>query len=74
LIAPPVEGIPPILIGILTFFALPSYPEKSRWLSEEEKDLILKHLHKDAPTIHGKTFEWNAALLLFTDPTFYSFT
>ncbi|KAJ7435480.1 MFS general substrate transporter [Mycena galericulata] len=68
------EGIPPILIGILTFFALPSYPEKSSWLSDEEKDLILKHLHKDAPTIHGKTFEWTAVRLLFTDPTFYSFT
>ncbi|KAJ6512508.1 MFS general substrate transporter [Mycena sanguinolenta] len=68
------EGIPPILIGILTFFALPSYPENSSWLSSEEKALILKHLHKDAPTIHGKTFEWNAARLLFTDPTFYSFT
>ncbi|KAF7378346.1 High-affinity nicotinic acid transporter [Mycena sanguinolenta] len=70
----PVEGIPPILIGILTFFALPSYPEKSSWLSNEEQALILKHLHKDAPTIHGKTFEWNAVRLLFTDPTFYSFT
>ncbi|KAJ6567084.1 major facilitator superfamily domain-containing protein [Mycena capillaripes] len=68
------EGIPPVLIGILTFFALPSYPENSNWLSAEEKDLILKHLHKDAPTIHGKTFDWNAARLLFTDPTFYSFT
>ncbi|KAF8185631.1 MFS general substrate transporter [Mycena galopus ATCC 62051] len=68
------EGIPPVLIGILTFFALPSYPEQSNWLSNEEKVLILKHLHKDAPTIHGKTFEWNAARLLFTDPTFYSFT
>ncbi|KAJ7671191.1 MFS general substrate transporter [Mycena rosella] len=68
------EGIPPVLIGILTLFALPSYPEKSNWLSAEEKDLILKHLHKDAPTIHGKTFDWNAAKLLFTDPTYYSFT
>ncbi|KAF7347087.1 High-affinity nicotinic acid transporter [Mycena venus] len=68
------EGIPPILIGIVTFFALPSYPEKSSWLSAEEKDLILRHLHKDAPTIHGRTFHWNAARLLFTDPTFYSFT
>ncbi|KAJ7768824.1 MFS general substrate transporter [Mycena metata] len=68
------EGIPPIVIGIITFFVLPSYPEKSNWLSEEEKDLILRHLHKDAPTIHGKTFDWNAARLLFTDPTFYSFT
>ncbi|KAJ7362827.1 MFS general substrate transporter [Mycena albidolilacea] len=68
------EGIPPVLIGILTFFVLPSYPEKSNWLSAEEKELILKHLHKDAPTIHGKTFDWHATRLLFTDPTFYSFT
>ncbi|KAJ7851027.1 MFS general substrate transporter [Mycena olivaceomarginata] len=68
------EGIPPVLIGILTFFVLPSYPEKSNWLSAEEKELILRHLHKDAPTIHGKTFDWHAARLLFTDPTYYSFT
>jgi hypothetical protein len=69
-----VEGIPPIVIGIITFFALPAYPEKSNWLSAEEKNLILRHLHKDAPTIHGKTFDWTATRLLFTDPTFYSFT
>ncbi|KAJ7671184.1 major facilitator superfamily domain-containing protein [Mycena rosella] len=62
-----------LFIRILTLFALPSYPEKSNWLSAE-KDLILKHLHKDAPTIHGKTFDWNTAKLLFTDPTYYSFT
>ncbi|KAK7007855.1 high-affinity nicotinic acid transporter [Favolaschia claudopus] len=68
------EGIPPIILGIVTYFALPSYPEQSNWLSAAEKDLILKHLHKDAPTIHGKTFSWNAARLLFTDPTYYSFT
>ncbi|KAJ7723847.1 major facilitator superfamily domain-containing protein, partial [Mycena maculata] len=68
------EGIPPILIGIFTFFALPSYPEKSNWLSADEKDLILKHLHKDAPTVHGKTWDWNAAKSLFTDPTYYAFT
>ncbi|KAJ7161878.1 major facilitator superfamily domain-containing protein [Mycena crocata] len=68
------EGIPPVLVGILTFFALPSYPEKSSWLSDAEKQLILQHLHKDAPTIHGKTFDWGAARLLFTDPTYYSFT
>ncbi|KAJ7254541.1 MFS general substrate transporter [Mycena rebaudengoi] len=68
------EGIPPIVIGIITFFALPAYPEKSNWLSAEEKNLILRHLHKDAPTIHGKTFDWTATRLLFTDPTFYSFT
>ncbi|KAJ7723878.1 MFS general substrate transporter [Mycena metata] len=68
------EGIPPIVMCIITFFILPSYPEKSNWLSAEETDLILRHLHKDPPTIHGKTFDWNAARLLSTDPTFYSFT
>ncbi|KAJ7577022.1 MFS general substrate transporter [Mycena floridula] len=68
------EGIPPILVGILTFFALPSYPERSKWLSAEEKDLILNHLHKDAPNVSGKTFHWKAVRLLFTDPTFYTFT
>ncbi|KAJ6596007.1 major facilitator superfamily domain-containing protein [Mycena sp. CBHHK59/15] len=68
------KSIPPILIGILTFFALPSYPEQSKWLSAEEKELILGHLHKDAPKINGKTFEWKAAAQLFADPTYYSFT
>ncbi|KAJ6476447.1 MFS general substrate transporter [Mycena vitilis] len=68
------EGIPPILVGILTFFALPSYPENSKWLSAAEKDLILNHLHKDSPKLSGKAFDWNAVRLLFTDPTYHSFT
>ena len=53
-----VEGLMPIAVGILTFFALPSYPDRAKWLSSEERDVIIKHLHHDAPKVGGKTWSW----------------
>ena len=35
-----VEGIPPVLIGIVTVFYLTDRPEQARWLSKDERDWI----------------------------------
>ncbi|KAG7093341.1 hypothetical protein E1B28_007021 [Marasmius oreades] len=69
-----IEGLMPIGVGILTYFALPAYPDRAKWLTEKEKNVIIKHLHRDAPKVTGKTWSWSAARLLFTDPTYYTFT
>lgn len=42
-----IEGIPSLIAGILTLFYLTDKPEKAGWLSAEEKQLLLKDLHKD---------------------------
>ena len=42
------EGIPSVVVGILVFFFLPSYPENVSWLSDDEKALEQRRLG-----IHG---------------------
>lgn len=35
-----VEGVPPIILGIITFFLLPNRPRDARWLTEAERTAI----------------------------------
>jgi MFS transporter, ACS family, tartrate transporter len=35
-----VEGIPPVLLGIVTLFYLTDWPDQARWLSKDERDWI----------------------------------
>lgn len=54
-----IEGIPSVLLGIAVLFFLPDDPEKARWLSRREKDVIAARLAQDrrgdegGRTIHG---------------------
>lgn len=41
------EAIPSILLGVLTFWALPDHYEKAKWLSAEEKALLKIDLDAD---------------------------
>lgn len=34
------EGLPCIILAVAIFFFLPSYPEKAKWLNEEEKSIL----------------------------------
>ena len=33
-----------VVLGILVFFFLPSYPENASWLSDEEKDIHMRRM------------------------------
>lgn len=41
------EGVPALILGIVTFFYLTERPEKAKWLSIEEKEWLIKELKKD---------------------------
>jgi D-galactonate transporter len=41
------EGIPSVLVGLVTLFFLTDRPSKARWLAEDEKGLVLRGLEKD---------------------------
>jgi D-galactonate transporter len=51
------EGIPSALIGLVTLFVLDDNPAEARWLSSQEKQLVLADLQADArlagPRKHG---------------------
>jgi MFS family permease len=41
------EGVPSVLIGVLVLVLLDDNPRKARWLSEDERALMLRHLAED---------------------------
>jgi MFS family permease len=41
------EGIPSVLVGLVTLFFLTDRPSKARWLAEDEKSLVLRGLEED---------------------------
>ena len=41
------EGLPAVILGILCFFYLADGPAQARWLSEDEKALLLARLDRD---------------------------
>jgi D-galactonate transporter len=41
------EGVPSIVLGIVTLLVLDDNPSETRWLSQEEKQLVLADLQKD---------------------------
>jgi ACS family tartrate transporter-like MFS transporter len=43
------EGIPPILFGVITYFVLPSRPQEAGFLTVEEKDWIQAELKSEQP-------------------------
>jgi len=42
-----VEGIPPVLLGIVIFFMLPDSPAKASWLTAEEREWLQDQLRGD---------------------------
>jgi sugar phosphate permease len=42
-----IEAVPSVLLGVLTFWALPNTYQQAKWLSDEEKALLESELRKD---------------------------
>jgi len=42
-----IEGIPSIILGVITFFYLPDSPEKAKWLTPEEKNWVAGKLDRE---------------------------
>lgn len=48
-----IEGLPCVLLGILTFFVLADRPAEASWLSAEEKQLLQAELGTSAGQVHS---------------------
>ena len=42
-----VEGLPAVLLGIAFFLFLPDTPAHAKWLTEDERQWIFRHVHQD---------------------------
>ncbi|KAH9941689.1 MFS general substrate transporter [Epithele typhae] len=49
-----VEGVPPILIGVLTLFYLPDRPEKTSYLNDRERKLALERANRGTSADAGQ--------------------
>ena len=60
-----VEGIITVLFGILTVFFLPDTPSHAKFLTDEEKRIVVRRMHIDAhgtvqeETVDTETFSWH---------------
>ncbi|CAB4387089.1 unnamed protein product [Rhizophagus irregularis] len=82
-----IEGLITVLISALAYFLLSDYPEKTKWLSDEERKYAVGRLKNDAGKAHTTHFDkkhiyaaltdWKVYLamlhLAVSSITFYSF-
>jgi sugar phosphate permease len=74
------EGIPAVLLGIVTLFYLPNRPNEARWLSAEERDWITARLteERQAKAPVEKMTTWQAlrhpAVLILTIGLFFTYS
>lgn len=43
------EGLPCLILAVAILFFLPSYPEKAKWLTPEEKSLLRSSFGENIP-------------------------
>jgi MFS family permease len=41
------EGIPSVIMGVLVFWLLPNGPKAAKWLTEQERDMIVRRVHEE---------------------------
>ena len=58
------EGIPSLLCGVATLWLLPDGPAKAKWLSDDEKRIVLARLASDPDIIKGGALHGFKELLL----------
>ena len=56
------EGIPSVLAGVVTMFYLTNKPQEAKWLSEEEKRLVLADIERDHGLLGDREHSFLGAL------------
>jgi hypothetical protein len=62
-----IEGLPSVLLAISIFFFLPSRPDKSRFLSEDERTVIITRLNSDSLAEGHTGIDWSGVRRALTD-------
>ncbi|QRW25473.1 major facilitator superfamily transporter [Rhizoctonia solani] len=61
-----IEGLPTILVGIIVLLLLPSRPETTKWLTEDERKLAQRRLNREVAS-EGRSINWKHVIMSFTD-------
>ncbi|KAI8145522.1 major facilitator superfamily domain-containing protein [Fennellomyces sp. T-0311] len=62
-----IEAIPTLVFGLLTYFVLPDYPDRTPFLNEREREIIVRRLVEDAGPATETHFSWNQVIKAFLD-------
>jgi MFS family permease len=66
-----IEGIPSVLIGIVTWWLLPSTPNRAKWLTQSEREFLSQRLLNDHTDSETKAFRKEQLKEAFTDYKVY---
>lgn len=67
-----IEGCPSVVLAICVFLFLPSRPDKSKYLNEDERTLALTRLNEDSSREGHNGIDWKAVRRAFASPTTYT--
>ena len=71
------EGIPAILLGVVSFFFLTDRPDQATWLTPTQRDWIQERLREETASSSPRTSVWNAlrsrTILLLATANFISY-
>ncbi|KAI8140340.1 major facilitator superfamily domain-containing protein [Fennellomyces sp. T-0311] len=68
-----IEAIPTIVLGFATYFILPDYPEKTKFLSEREREIIVNIIKVDVGPAVERHFSWKQFWDVFKDWKTFAF-
>lgn len=61
------EGIGTVFLAILSYFVIPDWPEDAKFLTRDEKRLLISRLAEDTGPAQMNTLDRKAARRVFTD-------
>lgn len=67
-----IEGVPSFILAICVFLFLPSRPDTTRYLNEDERVLALTRLNEDSSKEGHAGIDWRAVKRAFASPTTYT--
>ena len=62
-----IEGLITIVISILALFFVPNWPETSKFLNPEERELLLRRLREDSGEAKMDHWNFKTAIQIFAD-------
>lgn len=67
------QGAVTFVIAVIGFFLLPDFPQTTKWLTQEERDLAYNRMELDTVANKGETSTWNGLRQAAKDPMVWIF-
>ncbi|KAF4622911.1 hypothetical protein D9613_001495 [Agrocybe pediades] len=68
-----IEGLLTIVLGVVVWFFVPDFPDKSRFITEEQRKMILDRVEADRGDSVPDTMTWRKLFSHLSDPLLWAF-